>query len=92
VGISLEVAEGDADLYARYPVPPKQFPLNRLLVDRKDQPNGYNFEELVNIYFHTCRCYKVARKKLTLKFFLFANCAESFQTDSTLSANKKVTV
>ncbi len=33
----------------------KQFVLNRLLVDRKDQSNRYSFEELFDIYIHTCR-------------------------------------
>jgi hypothetical protein len=32
---------------------PKQFALNRWLVDRKDQSNRYNFEDLVDIYYHT---------------------------------------
>jgi hypothetical protein len=29
--------------------------LNRSLLDRKDQSNRYHFEELVDIYFQTCR-------------------------------------
>jgi hypothetical protein len=42
--------------------PTKQFLLNKLLVDRTDPANRNYFEELVDIYFHTCRCYKVAKK------------------------------
>jgi hypothetical protein len=36
--------------------------LNRTLVDRKDSFNRSYFEELLDIYFHTCWCYKVAKK------------------------------
>jgi hypothetical protein len=37
------------------------------MVDRKDPSNRCYFEELVDIYFHTCRYYKVARKIQTFK-------------------------
>jgi hypothetical protein len=35
--------------------PTKQFALNRWLVDRKDQSKRYNFEDLFDILYHTCR-------------------------------------
>jgi hypothetical protein len=38
-----------------YSNPNKQFAIKRLLVDKKDWSNRYNFESLVDIYFHTCR-------------------------------------
>jgi hypothetical protein len=37
-----------------------------MFVDRKDPSDRYYFEELVDSYFHTCTCYLVARKKITL--------------------------
>jgi hypothetical protein len=57
--------------------PTKQFALNRSLVDRKDQSNGYNFVSLVDIYFHTCRHFK---DFLKIKFsnWMLADCVESF--------------
>ncbi len=40
---------------------------------QKDQTNKWNFEELVEIYFHTCRGYKVAKKNSDFQIFFLAD-------------------
>jgi hypothetical protein len=42
-------------------IPTKQYVLNISLEDRKNPSNRYNLEELVDIYFCTCRYCKAVK-------------------------------
>jgi hypothetical protein len=53
--------------------------LNKSLVDKKDPSNRYYFEELVVVYCHTCRYYKVARKIQTFKDLKWSDYVECFR-------------